>query len=206
MDRWLHSLSLVTGSALLIAHSSPAAAQEASTSDELVPIGRGRISAVYDIDVAPPYAFALERELLHVLDVRDPSNVREVAQLPFDGPRVRSVLKGSYLYLYGFGEPIGVIDVSTPTEPRWLGEAPGSASVGMEIVGQMAYLIHNSAHRRRSSLAYSSSMPQRACHGGFSAWTLASAYAASMEGSHTRTANSTFWCGRPTRRVTRSSS
>ncbi len=144
MDRWLHSLSLVTGSALLIAHSSPAAAQEASTSDELVPIGRGRISAVYDIDVAPPYAFALERELLHVLDVRDPSNVREVAQLPFDGPRVRSVLKGSYLYLYGFGEPIGVIDVSTPTEPRWLGEAPGSASVGMEIVGQMAYLIHNS--------------------------------------------------------------
>ena len=35
-------------------------------------------------------------------------------------------------------------DVSTPTEPRWLGEAPGSASVGMEIVGQMAYLIHNS--------------------------------------------------------------
>jgi hypothetical protein len=33
------------------------------------------------MEAAPPYAFALEREVLRVLDVGDPSNVREVAHL-----------------------------------------------------------------------------------------------------------------------------
>ncbi len=98
------------------------------------------------MEAAPPYAFALEREVLRVLDVGDPSNVREVAHLEFDGPRARSALHGSHLYLVGFGSPLAVIDVSTPTAPRWVGELPeldATVNDALELAGDLAYLVRN---------------------------------------------------------------
>lgn len=149
------SLIALVGSALLAHVASAASAQDTSAYPQLAPIGRGRISAVYDIDVAPPYAFALERELLHVLDVRDPGNVREVAQLPFEGSRLRSTMYGSYLYLHGDHAPLAVIDISTPTEPRWVRELPeldATLTRGMELVGDIAYLVRNPDPRETITL------------------------------------------------------
>lgn len=111
---------------ILIAFCASVVSAEGGWGQESVlePIGRARISAVYDIDAAPPYAYALERENLRVLDIRDPTSVREVANLEFEGPRARSVLHGSRLYLAGFLTPLAVVDVSNPLAPRWVGEHP----------------------------------------------------------------------------------
>src|SRR5688572_9882797 len=81
-------------------------------------VGHGRVSAVYDIEAAPPYAFALESGLLNVIDVRNPAAVREVGSLAFDRGRSRMAMRFPYLYLTGFSEPLGVVDISTPTKPR----------------------------------------------------------------------------------------
>jgi hypothetical protein len=93
------------------------------------PVGHARISAVYDVEVAPPYAYALERRNLHVLDIRDPKLVHEISSLEFDRPRSRMALNFPYLYLYGFGQYLGVIDISKPERPIWVGEFPAITGI-----------------------------------------------------------------------------
>ena len=82
------------------------------------------ISAVYDVVVVPPMAYVLGRGRLYVLDVSNPSAVRRVTELTFDAPRRRLFTRGSYLYLSGFRRSLAVIDISKPTEPRWIGSVP----------------------------------------------------------------------------------
>lgn len=93
------------------------------------PVGHARISAVYDVEVAPPYAYALERGILHVLDIRDPKSVQEISSLEFDRARSRMALNFPYLYLYGFGQYLGVIDISKPERPIWVGEFPAITGI-----------------------------------------------------------------------------
>jgi hypothetical protein len=107
-------------------------------------VGRGRVSATYDIEAVPPYAFALESGILNVLDVRNPAAVREVGSLAFDRGRSRTALRFPYLYLTGFNEPLAIIDISTPTRPRWVAEFPElgpTASGGFELAGDVAYSV-----------------------------------------------------------------
>ena len=110
---------------------------------ELSLVGRGRVSAVYDVEVEPPYAYALERGILRVLDVRNPTAIHEVASLEIDRPRVRMALRHPYLYLTGFGNPLGVIDISNPMNPRWVAEFPEFFGQGdvFEIEGSTAYFV-----------------------------------------------------------------
>ena len=109
---------------------------------ELTPIGHARISAVYDLDAQPPYAYALERENLRVLDVRDPGQVKEVANLEFEGARLRSVIHGSGLYMSGWGEPLAVVDISAPLQPRWVGEHPEVRETDrMLVVADRLYVV-----------------------------------------------------------------
>lgn len=126
---------------------------------EIEVVGRGRISAVYDIEVAPPYAYALERGILRVLNIQDPRNVQVIASLVFEHPRARSALRYPYIYLSGFGQPIGVIDVTNPTRPCWVGETAdshGTINDGFELVGDLAYVVRRrqkvNATRRDVSL------------------------------------------------------
>jgi hypothetical protein len=70
-----------------------------NSASKLTLAGRGRVSAIYDIKAVPPYAYALERGVLRVLDVRDPAAVREVGSLEFERPRTRMLLRYPYLYL-----------------------------------------------------------------------------------------------------------
>ncbi|NOR15211.1 MAG: hypothetical protein GQ544_05870, partial [Candidatus Aminicenantes bacterium] len=93
------------------------------------PVGHARISAVYDVEVAPPYAYALERRILHVLDIRDPKSVQEISSLEFDRARSRMALNFPYLYLYGFGQYLGIIDISKPERPIWVGEFPAITGI-----------------------------------------------------------------------------
>ena len=70
-------------------------------------VSRARVSAVYGIEVVPPYAYALERGILRVLDVNDLTDVREVAALELQQPMLRMVLHHPYLYLTGWlGQPL----------------------------------------------------------------------------------------------------
>ena len=107
--------------------SRPTLARQPDSVTELSRIARIRISAVYDLVAAPPYAYALERENLRVLDVRNPRDVREVANVEFPGPRLWAELYGHGLYMGGFGRPLGVVDVSDPLRPRWVGPVPDIA-------------------------------------------------------------------------------
>lgn len=107
-------------------------------------LGRARVSAVYDIEVVPPYAYALERGILRVLDVRDPKAVREIGSLEFERPRSRMALRYPYLYLTGFGQPMGVIDISNRTQPQWVGELSelkGTRNDCFELAGDIGYLV-----------------------------------------------------------------
>lgn len=99
------------------------------TSQTFEPVGHARISAVYDVAVAPPYAYALERRILHVLDIRDPKSVHEISSLEFDRPRSGMALNFPYLYLYGFGQSLGVIDISKPERPIWVEEFPAITGI-----------------------------------------------------------------------------
>lgn len=121
---------------LLAVLAWPACARDRPEDRKLVPLGRARISAIYDLDARPPYAYALERENLRVLDIRDPTRVQEVANLEFEGPRLRSVLHGSHLYLAGFREPLAVVDIADPKVPRWIGEHP-------EVDGTVSIFLHD---------------------------------------------------------------
>jgi hypothetical protein len=118
--------------------------------ERLTLIGRARVSAVYDIDVSYSYAYALERGVLHVLDVQDPSAVHEVGVLEFEPARARAALRHPYLYLTGFGEPMGVVDVSDPAQPRWVGEWPeltGTWSDVFEVADGVGYLVKQAEDR-----------------------------------------------------------
>lgn len=115
-----------------------------NSASELTLVGRARVSAIYDIKAVPPYAYALERGVLRVLDVRDPAAVREVGSLEFERPRSRIALRYPYLYLAGFNQPLGVIDISRPTRPRWVAEYPDlgvTTNDGFELAGDSGYLI-----------------------------------------------------------------
>jgi hypothetical protein len=52
--------------------------------------------------------------------------------------------RGSRLYLTGFGEPVGVVDIASPTAPKWIGEWSGFVGAwndGFEIDGEQGYLV-----------------------------------------------------------------
>ncbi len=106
--------------------------------------GRARISAVYDLAVHESYVYALERGWLRVLDASNPAAARDVDSLEFESPRARLTHRHPYLYLTGFSAPLGVVDVSEPASPRWVGEWPGLTGAwndGFEIVGDVGYLV-----------------------------------------------------------------
>ena len=105
------------------------------------PIGGARIAAVYDLDASPPYAYALERGNLRVLDIRDPGQVEEVANLEFERPRLWSVIHGSGLYMGGFGTRLAVVDLSEPRQPRWVGEHPDHGTMAARGIGDRLYVI-----------------------------------------------------------------
>lgn len=105
--------------------------------------GLSHVSAVYDIEVAGDYAFALERGTLRVLSIREPFQMQEVASLKFDPPRARIARLGSRLYLTGFHQPLGVIDIAKPTAPKWIGEWSEFVvwNDGFEIDGEHGYIV-----------------------------------------------------------------
>jgi hypothetical protein len=112
------------------------------TDEAITLVGRARISAIYDIEAAPPYAYALERGVLHVLDMHDPGAVHEVGYLEFDHSRMRTELRFPYLYLTGFGAPMAVVDISDPTDPTWVGEFPEYRTrAGFPISGEVGYHV-----------------------------------------------------------------
>lgn len=140
--RFLFALTvlLFTGTAFLLAGRTG----NLEETSPLTLVARARISAVYDIEVVPPYAYALERGILRVLDVRDPAAVREVGLLEFDQPRSRMALHHPYLYLTGFGQSLAVVDITNPTQPRWireLAEFDGTMNDGFELAGEFAYVL-----------------------------------------------------------------
>ncbi len=108
-------------------------------------VSRARVSAVYDIEVVPPYAYALERGILRVLDVSDPTAVSEIAALELKQPMLRLALDHPYLYLTGWlGQPLVVIDISRPTQPvqvATLSDLAGIGPNGLEIAGKLAYTV-----------------------------------------------------------------
>lgn len=107
---------------ILLQHACVLNAQAPPPPLELV--GRARVSAVYDVEVVPPYAYALERGILRVLDIRHPEHVAEVASLELRRPYAETVLRYPYLYLTGFFQTLGVVDIADPIRPRWIGEVP----------------------------------------------------------------------------------
>lgn len=107
-------------------------------------VGRGRVSAIYDVRADGRYLYALERGVLHVLDPLNPAALREVGSLEFKRPRARMALRPPYLYLSGFNEPLGIIDISQPSQPRFVADLPRLGSVandGFELAEGIAYLI-----------------------------------------------------------------
>jgi len=103
-----------------------------------------RLSAIYSVKACPPYAYALERGLLHVLDVSKPEHVHAVSELPFRLARSRIAIHRDWLFLYGYGNPLGLADISQPERPRWVAEFPelgGILTSGMEINGDMLYAV-----------------------------------------------------------------
>jgi len=121
---------------------------------ELKAVGGVRIAAVYDLDAQPPYAYALERENLRVLDVRDPRRVEEVGNLEFKGPRLRSIIHGSALYMAGWGEPLAVVDISTPKNPRWVGIYPDVMTNTMLVTGNLLYVVGTEVSSNRGHTVY----------------------------------------------------
>lgn len=112
--------------------------------------GRARVSAVYDIEVVPPYAYALERGILRVLDIRYPGQVVEVASLELKRPYAESVLRYPYLYLTGFGQTLGVVDIADPIRPRWIGEVPAVSETlnsGTALAGDFLYVLRRKGPR-----------------------------------------------------------
>ena len=120
----------------------------AQPGEAIDPVSRARVSAVYDIEVVPPYAYALERGILRVLDVSDLTDVREIAALELQQPMLRLALYYPYLYLTGWlGQPLVVIDISIPTQPiqvATLSHLAGIGPHGLEIAGKLAYVIRPS--------------------------------------------------------------
>lgn len=118
--------------------------QSSNAGSDLEHIGRARVSAVYDIEVVPPYAYALERGILRVLDINDPQAVHVIGSLEFDKPRDRMLLRHPYLYLGGLGQPIGVIEISEPKKPNWITElrgVTGTMNDGIEMAGAHIYVV-----------------------------------------------------------------
>lgn len=116
----------------------------AQTSQTIDLVGRARVSAVYDIVVVPPYAYALERGILRVLDVHDPAAVYEIDALELETAWYKLTLHHRYVYLTGFGQPMAVLDISQPTRPRWVGELAeldGTMNDSFEMDGDIAYLV-----------------------------------------------------------------
>ena len=109
-------------------------------------VGRARVSAVYDIEVAPPYAYALENDILRVLDVSDPMAVSEIAALELEQPVTRLALYYPYLYITRLkSQPLLVIDISKPTQPVQVATLFDLVGInGFEIEGKLAYVIRPS--------------------------------------------------------------
>jgi len=117
------------------------------TVQQIQPIGQVLTGVIVDVEAAPPYAFALEPTRLHVLDMTDPTDIRDVAQLELPGIRWRMSIHGSRLYLVGAPvRGLAVVDVSVPTEPRLLGElSEVSATIqdGTSVVGDTAFVVRD---------------------------------------------------------------
>ena len=132
----------------------PQAATDAAPLPGLTLAGRARVSAVYDVEVVGPYLYSLEQGIIRVMDARDPGNIREIDSLVIELPRTRMHLRGNRLYLVGFGAPLGIVDVSNPSKPRWIGEdeklvpAPGRA---FELAGEIALMVRRATEQLATS-------------------------------------------------------
>jgi hypothetical protein len=134
---------LAAAAALALGFPLPMSAQPSQTIDL---VSRARVSAVYDIEVVPPYAYALERGILRVLDVHDPTAVREIDALELESAWFKLTLHHRHIFLTGYGHPMAVLDISDPIRPRWMGELAefyGTMNDGFEIVGDVAYLVRH---------------------------------------------------------------
>jgi hypothetical protein len=146
----MNNLSAIALLVFTTSLAAPGASGQRGPAPELTLIGRGRVSAVYDIEAVRPYAYALERGFLRVLDVRNPAAVREVGSLAIDGGPTRMALRAPFLYLTGNG-PLGVVDISQPTRPRWRGALPeltGALGDDFELAGDVAYLVRRDGGSR----------------------------------------------------------
>jgi hypothetical protein len=148
-------IALITAG--LLVHSAAVAQQAIPEPPYLPQVGLARVSATYDMEVVPPYLYALDRGILYVLDARDPSAVREVTTLEFDEPYSRIELRPPFLYLYGYDRALGIVDVSDPTEPRWVRADPQLLPVqggSFRIVGEdHAVLVRNLGEADRANPA-----------------------------------------------------
>ncbi len=143
MQNKLLVILLAAAAAVALGFPFPMPAQPSQTIDL---VARARVSAVYDIVVVPPYAYALERGILRVLDVHDPTAVREINALEIESAWYKLTLHHHYVYLTGFGQPMAVLDISQPTRPRWVGELAeldGTMNDGFEMAGDVAYLVRH---------------------------------------------------------------
>ena len=143
MQNKLLVILLAAAAALALGFPVPMSAQSSQTLDL---VSRARVSAVYDIEVVPPYAYALERGILRVLDVHDPTAVREINALELESAWHKLTLHHRHIFLTGYGQPMAVLDISDPTRPRWVGELAefhGTMNDGFEIAGDVAYLVRH---------------------------------------------------------------
>jgi hypothetical protein len=146
----MKSLPAIALLVLTTSLAAPGASGQAGRASNLTLVGRGRVSAVYDIEAVPPYAYALERGFLRVLDVRNPAAVREVGSLAIAWAPTRMALRAPYLYLTGNG-PLGVVDISEPARPHWRGAFPdltGALGDDFELAGDVAYLVRRDSESR----------------------------------------------------------
>lgn len=129
---------------VVLASLLPLAGLTAQDGLELEQVARARISAVYDVEARPPVGYALERGILRVLDLEDPTDIHEIGEVPFEAPRARMAFRPPYLYLTGFGAALGIVDVSDPRRPRWEGKIPRfdhTMNDGFELQGSRGYLL-----------------------------------------------------------------
>jgi hypothetical protein len=144
--RRLALCAIALGSTATLAHAQTP--ESADTTSALALTGRARISAIYDLEVVGKYLYALENGVIRVMDARDPDNIKQIDSLVFALPRTRMHLRGSRMYLAGFGAPLGIVDVSIASKPRWIREDESllpTAGRGFQIAGDVALMVRRVA-------------------------------------------------------------
>ncbi len=106
---------------------------------------RGHATAAVAITVSGDRAYlACGGGGLWVANVQDPLAPTDVASLSLPGSDVRDLaLDGDYLYLADEapgGDGLIAVDVSVPSEPRWLSSLPGIRVADLAVTGRQAFL------------------------------------------------------------------